>query len=215
VTNESDDARIGIDGVIEWRGAEGELHRVDGPARVFPSGREEWFDHGRLHRTDGPAVIHANGSVKYYVDGVRHRVGGPACVYVNGTEKWYREGKRHRDDGPAAIYPDGRRIWFIEGEKVREERSARQPSLVKSEIDPTVRSAALQQEPAPHRLASQPHKVAVAEFREPRDKARRRAKPVIDRLGDRRQQLLGIGLLLLLLLSHPLFWAGFDRTAVG
>ena len=35
-------------------------------------------------------------------------------------------------DGPAAIYPDGRRIWFVEGEKVREERSARQPSLVKA-----------------------------------------------------------------------------------
>jgi hypothetical protein len=35
----------------------------------------------------------------------------------------------------------------------------------------------------------------VAEFREPRDKARQRAKPVIDRLGNRRQQLLGLGLL--------------------
>ncbi len=117
-----DDGQLGIDGVIEWGDAEGALHRVGAPARVFPSGREEWFRHGRLHRSDGPAVVHANGSVKYYVDGVRHREGGPACVYVNGTEKWYREGKRHRDDGPAAIYPDGRRVWFIEGEKVREER---------------------------------------------------------------------------------------------
>jgi hypothetical protein len=51
----------------------------------------------------------------------------------------------------------------------------------------------------------------VAEFRESRDKARRRAKPVIDRLGDRRQQLLGLGLLL----SHLLFWSVFDRSAVG
>lgn len=33
---------IGADGVIEWRDEEGELHRVAGPARVFPSGREEW-----------------------------------------------------------------------------------------------------------------------------------------------------------------------------
>ncbi|HXS33794.1 MAG TPA: hypothetical protein VN758_08500 [Solirubrobacterales bacterium] len=83
-----------IDGILEWRDERGELHRVGGPARVFPSGREEWFRRGRLHRSNGPAVIHANGSVKYYVDGVRHREGGPACVYVNGTEKWYREGKR-------------------------------------------------------------------------------------------------------------------------
>jgi hypothetical protein len=45
----------------------------------------------------------------------------------------------------------------------------------------------------------------VAEFQESRDKARRRAKPVIDRLGDRRQQFLGLGLLL----SHLLFWSVF------
>jgi hypothetical protein len=77
---EEDEARIGVDGVLEWRDDDGELHRTGGPARVFPSGREEWFHHGRLHRSDGPAVIHANGSVKYYVDGVRHREGGPACV---------------------------------------------------------------------------------------------------------------------------------------
>lgn len=120
----SEAGTVGLDGTIEWRDAEGELHRDDGPARVFPSGREEWYRHGALHRENGPAVIHANGSVKYYVDGVRHREDGPACVYVNGTEKWYREGKRHREDGPAAVYPDGRRVWFIEGEKIREERAA-------------------------------------------------------------------------------------------
>jgi hypothetical protein len=112
------------DGVIEWRDDDGRLHRQGGPARVSPSGREEWFRHGNLHRADGPAVVHANGSEKWYRDGRRHREGAPACVYVNGTEKWYRDGKRHRDDGPAAIYPDGRRIWFVNGVKVREERVA-------------------------------------------------------------------------------------------
>ncbi len=126
-----DEGTIGLDGVIEWRDGSGEPHRDGGPARVLPSGREEWFRHGRLHREDGPAVVHANGSVKYYRDGVRHREGAPACVYVNGTEKWYREGLRHRDDGPAAIYPDGRWVWFVEGVKVREEHGpappARQP----------------------------------------------------------------------------------------
>jgi hypothetical protein len=34
------------------------------------------------------------------------------------------------DEG--TIRSDGRRIWFAEGQKVREERSARQPSLVKA-----------------------------------------------------------------------------------
>ncbi|HWM62610.1 MAG TPA: hypothetical protein VNP96_01315 [Solirubrobacterales bacterium] len=51
------------------------------------------------------------------------------------------------------------------------------------------------------RLASQPHEVSVAEFRESRDKARHRTKPVVDRLCDRHQQRLGLGLLPL---SHPL-----------
>ena len=103
------------DGVLEWLDAQGRPHRTDGPARVFPGGRREWYRHGSLHREGGPAVEHANGSVKWYRDGRRHRDGAPACVYVNGTEKWYRDGLRHRDDGPAAIYPDGRRIWFVEG----------------------------------------------------------------------------------------------------
>ena len=52
------------DGVIEWHDADGRLHRADGPARVFSSGRREWYRHGRLHREDGPALIHANGSVR-------------------------------------------------------------------------------------------------------------------------------------------------------
>jgi hypothetical protein len=99
----SDTGTVGADGIIEWRDAEGRLDRARGPARVLPSGREEWFRHGRLHRANGPAVVHANG-----------------------TEKWYREGLRHRDDGPAAIYPDGRRVWFVAGEKVREERCSAQ-----------------------------------------------------------------------------------------
>jgi hypothetical protein len=94
-----DEGTIGLDGAIECRDGSGELHRDGGPARVLPSGREEWFRHGRLHREDGPAVVHANGSVKYYRDGVRHREGAPACVYVNGTEKWYREGLRHVTTG--------------------------------------------------------------------------------------------------------------------
>jgi hypothetical protein len=78
------------DGTIEWRDAEGRLDREDGPARIFPNGREEWLRHGKLHRPDGPAIVHANGSEKWYLDGRRHREDGPACTYVNGTEKWYR-----------------------------------------------------------------------------------------------------------------------------
>jgi hypothetical protein len=95
----AEDATMRGDGVLEWRDAGGRLHREGGPARIFPSGREEWYRQGKLHRDDGPAVVHANGSYKWYRHGRRHREGAPACVYVNGTEKWYRHGLRHRTTG--------------------------------------------------------------------------------------------------------------------
>lgn len=144
-----DSGTIGPDGTIEWRDEEGRLHREGGPARVFASGREEWFRCGLLHREDGPAVVHANGSVKYYENGVRHREGAPACVYVNGTEKWYRRGLRHRDDGPAATYPDGRRVWFVDGVRVRDERGPAPPSR-------QVRDGQVQDEPAEALSVRQP-----------------------------------------------------------
>jgi hypothetical protein len=74
-------ATVGLDGIAEWRDVEGRLHRDGGPARVHPSGREEWFRHGRLHRDDGPAVVHANGSVKYSsTASVVARALQPACT---------------------------------------------------------------------------------------------------------------------------------------
>jgi len=79
----SEEARIGVDGVIEWRDENGELHRVGGPARVFPSGREEWFRHGRLDRAGGPAVIHA-----------------PAAIYPDGRRIWFIEGEKIREEKP-------------------------------------------------------------------------------------------------------------------
>lgn len=36
---------------------DGQLHRVDGPARVWTDTRvSEWFVHGLRHRDDGPAI---------------------------------------------------------------------------------------------------------------------------------------------------------------
>lgn len=39
----NDEGRIEVDGTIEWRDAEGELHRDDGPAAIYPDGRKVWF----------------------------------------------------------------------------------------------------------------------------------------------------------------------------
>jgi hypothetical protein len=74
------------------RNGNGELHRDDGPAAIYPDGRQYWYRNGDLHREDGPAVI-----------------------YSNGTHKWHRNGKLHREDGPAIIYPDGTQSWHLDG----------------------------------------------------------------------------------------------------
>ena len=61
------------EGVLEWRDDEGRLHRDDAPARVFPSGREEWYRHGKRHRDpeEGPAASYPDGRRIWFVDGVR------------------------------------------------------------------------------------------------------------------------------------------------
>ena len=57
----------------EWRDEQGRLHRDDGPARIFASGREEWYRHGKLHRDDGPAASYPDGRRIWFVDGVKVR----------------------------------------------------------------------------------------------------------------------------------------------
>jgi hypothetical protein len=61
------------DGVIEWHDADGRLHRADGPARVFASGRQEWYRHGRRHRDDGPAASYPDGRRIWFENGERIR----------------------------------------------------------------------------------------------------------------------------------------------
>ena len=54
------------DGTQVWR-QNGQLHREDGPARIWPNGDQEWRLNGLLHRTDGPAVILDNGDQEWWV----------------------------------------------------------------------------------------------------------------------------------------------------
>lgn len=56
------------DGSIEWR-CEGVLHRIDGPAVLYPNGDSEWYFNGTLHRLDGPAVECEDGHIEYWVYG--------------------------------------------------------------------------------------------------------------------------------------------------
>jgi len=83
------------DGACCVRNSSGQLHRDDGPAIIWPDGRQHWYRDGLLHREDGPAII-----------------------YPEGGQHWYQNGNIHRDDGPAVIYADGRRFWYYYGKAV-------------------------------------------------------------------------------------------------
>lgn len=52
---------------------DGRLHREDGPAIEWETGRYEWYHHGKRHRDDGPAVDGHHGYVEWYHYGKRHR----------------------------------------------------------------------------------------------------------------------------------------------
>ena len=73
---------------IEYRNAEGKLHRIYGPAYTSTYYKvEEWYKDGELHRIGGPARTHKD-SKWYYQDGLLHRLDGPA-VDAKGHPKEY------------------------------------------------------------------------------------------------------------------------------
>ncbi len=109
---------------IIWQDEHIKLHRDDGPARIWPNGGQEWFQHGKLHRDDGPARIWPDGKQEWYRYGERHRDNGPAEIWPDGSLVWYVDGKLHRDDGPAVIEADGSQIWYQHGELHREDGPA-------------------------------------------------------------------------------------------
>ena len=56
-------------GTVIYRNHLGEIHRVHGPAEVWPDGTQYWVQNGRPHRTDGPAIIYADGTCFWYLQG--------------------------------------------------------------------------------------------------------------------------------------------------
>lgn len=59
----------------------------------FRTGACEYFKNGQLHRDDGPAVIYPNGDQYWWKEGKIHRDDGPATVWSDGTLEWWKEGK--------------------------------------------------------------------------------------------------------------------------
>jgi hypothetical protein len=75
--------------MLEYRDEFGRLHRIDGPARSWSEGSEEWYEHGKLHRCGGPAYMDANGRKVWMQNGLFHRTDGPAVEGRNGQKAWY------------------------------------------------------------------------------------------------------------------------------
>lgn len=47
-------------GTVYWL-KNGDLHRDEGPAAIYPDGYRSWYQNGELHRLDGPAVESTDG----------------------------------------------------------------------------------------------------------------------------------------------------------
>ena len=95
------------------------LHREDGPAVIYPGGREEYWINDRHHREDGPAVLTPSGHKEYWINGRLHREDGPAVITPYGREEYWVNSKLHRKDGPAVIRPNGHNEYWLNGEKHR------------------------------------------------------------------------------------------------
>jgi hypothetical protein len=117
-----------VNGDRVWRNEAGELHRLDGPAKMMINGTKEWWVHGQIHREGGPgnlgqihpAIEYANGCKEWWSHDQRHREDSPAIEWVDGDLKeWWIHGKRHREDGPAIEWGNGMKEWWIHGKPHR------------------------------------------------------------------------------------------------
>ena len=107
---------------IEWKNAEGKLHRDgDLPAEVCNNIEcckvRSWWKNGEQHRDgDLPAVVLADGGNEWYKHGGLHRDGDmPAAVYPSGS-MWFQNGKHHRDGNlPSSVWNSGNLVWYVHG----------------------------------------------------------------------------------------------------
>ena len=87
------ECRVDECGVIRYYNAQGQLHRVYGPAVDRAEGAHAWYQNGQLHRLDGPAVVRLNGYRTWYQNGQLHRLDGPAIEWADGSREWFVNGK--------------------------------------------------------------------------------------------------------------------------
>ena len=104
--------------------------KFTGIAEYIDSAKEWWFD-GNIHRLDGPARVWLHGTKEWWIDGKRHRLDGPAVEWPDGTKIWWIDGKRHRLDGPASEYSNGYKDWYIDGKQYTEKQCKLLHSIMK------------------------------------------------------------------------------------
>ena len=63
------ECRVDEHGNVRYYNAQGQLHRVYGPAIVSANGFCAWWQNGLLHRVDGPAVIYSDGHCAWHING--------------------------------------------------------------------------------------------------------------------------------------------------
>ena len=101
---------------VEYRNANGLLHREDGPAIEWDNGDKSWYFNGLLYREDGPVIECADGTTFQFINGQLLRKDGQAVKYVNGTEYWLINGKMHRVNGSVVGYTNnGIKYRYIYG----------------------------------------------------------------------------------------------------
>jgi hypothetical protein len=91
---------------IAYTNERNEIHRLDGPAIIYPSGTEEWYKNNYLHRLDGPAIKRPDGTEEWRINGTRHREDGPTSIFpfpINGSkyewrlfDHWYPKTEHNR-----------------------------------------------------------------------------------------------------------------------
>ena len=70
-----------------WRNSKGLLHRLDGPAMIFPDGSKFWILNGERHRENGPAVEWAGGSKEWWINGIEQDPPVEESSIINSIEK--------------------------------------------------------------------------------------------------------------------------------
>lgn len=121
-------------GVVEYRAPSGELHREDGPARIWESGEKEYFLFGKsyseaLYVRELRVLGIPDDQIEFLG---KNAVLQPYKKFVSnmeddhGVRKWkLPNGRLHRLDGPAVIHPADIRHqysdeYWIDGEEFSE-----------------------------------------------------------------------------------------------